>query len=77
MIGRDLRSAGGSLCIMNKAPSGLLYLFVNDCWQTAANNCCGLRLAIEVVERLVPTFLFTLDALNSTTDSYREAKPDQ
>jgi hypothetical protein len=51
LIGNDLRTAGDSVCFVNNAPSGLLYLFVNDCWQTAGNNSGGPRLSIEVVDQ--------------------------
>jgi uncharacterized protein (DUF2235 family) len=49
-IGRHLPVVGASLCLANDAPSGLLYLFANDWWQTAANNSGGPRLRITRVQ---------------------------
>jgi uncharacterized protein (DUF2235 family) len=60
VIGRDLRRAGDSVYIINDAPSGLLYLFVNDMWQTAGNNSGGPRIAIELVEQPGPGIVHTL-----------------
>ena len=48
-IGCHLTKAGSCVYLYSKAPSGLLYLFVNDWWQTAANNSGGPRLRIQRV----------------------------
>jgi uncharacterized protein (DUF2235 family) len=48
-IGDDLPTVGDCLYIWSEAPSGLLYMFVNDLWQTAGNNSGGTRLRIEPV----------------------------
>jgi uncharacterized protein (DUF2235 family) len=51
MIGTDLLGKPGTeVYIWSEAPSGLLYMFANDVWQTAANNSGGPRLRIEVVK---------------------------
>jgi uncharacterized protein (DUF2235 family) len=62
LIGGDLTQVGNSIFIKSKAPSGLLYLFVNDVWQTAGNNSGGPRLSIEPVNESDATgVLFTLE----------------
>lgn len=61
-IGQDLADVNGSVFIKSNAPSGLLYLFVNDLWQTAGNNSGGPRLSIEPVEESEASgILFTLE----------------
>lgn len=50
-VGRDLLEPGDSVVIQNNADDGILYLFANDSWMTAANNSGGLELTIE---RLAP-----------------------
>jgi uncharacterized protein (DUF2235 family) len=50
LVGGDLAKVTDSVFIRSAAPSGLLYLFVNDVWQTAGNNSGGPRLSIEPVE---------------------------
>jgi hypothetical protein len=50
LIGKDLRQPHDCIYITSNAPSGLLYLFVNDLWTTADNNSGGLRLSIERVD---------------------------
>jgi hypothetical protein len=50
-IGDDLVTVPGkSIFIKSEAPSGLLYLFVNDLWQTAGDNGGGPKLSIEPFE---------------------------
>jgi uncharacterized protein (DUF2235 family) len=50
-IGDDLVTVPGkSIFIKSEAPSGLLYLFVNDLWQTAGDNSGGPKLSIEPFE---------------------------
>ena len=62
LIGDDLADVGNVIFIRNTAPSGLLYLFVNDLWQTAGNNSGGPRLSIEPVEQIGEnSVLFTLE----------------
>ncbi len=41
------------MCLLNAAGPGLLYLFANDLWHTAANNSGAVRLQIERVEQPV------------------------
>jgi hypothetical protein len=61
-IGYDLASPNDSIFIKSTAPSGLLYLFVNDLWQTAGDNSGGPRLSIEPVEEPDASgILFTLE----------------
>lgn len=50
-IGRDLVERGGSVYLHSRAEPGLLYVFANDLWHTAANNSGGLRLRVEKVEQ--------------------------
>ena len=62
LIGRDLANVKDSISLKRTAPSGLLYLFVNDLWQTASNNSGGPRLSIEPVEEFDASgVLFTLE----------------
>jgi len=62
LIGSELAETNNSIFIKSNAPSGLLYLFVNDVWQTAGNNSGGPRLSIEPVEGSEATgVLFTLE----------------
>jgi hypothetical protein len=62
LIGGDLTRVNDSVFIKSNAPSGLLYLFVNDVWQTAQNNSGGPRLSIEPVEESHATgVLFTVE----------------
>jgi uncharacterized protein (DUF2235 family) len=61
-IGYDLAKPNDSIFIKSTAPSGLLYLFVNDLWQTAGDNSGGPRLSIEPVEKPDASgILFTLE----------------
>jgi uncharacterized protein (DUF2235 family) len=61
-IGQDLINVNDFIFINSIAPSGLLYLFVNDLWQTAGNNSGGPRLSIEPVAKSgVSGVLFTLE----------------
>jgi uncharacterized protein (DUF2235 family) len=50
MIGDDLATAGNEIYIWSEAPSGLLYVFVNDFWQTAGDNSGGPRVRISLVD---------------------------
>jgi uncharacterized protein (DUF2235 family) len=62
MIGEDLTNVNESIFIKSSAPSGLLYFFANDLWQTAGNNSGGPRLSIEPVEETYASgTLFTLE----------------
>jgi uncharacterized protein (DUF2235 family) len=62
LVGQDLANVNDSIFIKSTAPSGLLYLFVNDLWQTAGNNSGGPRLSIELVEESDASgVLFTLE----------------
>jgi hypothetical protein len=62
LIGSDFTQVNDSVFIKSNAPSGLLYLFVNDVWQTAGNNSGGPRLSIEPVRKSdVTGILFTLE----------------
>jgi uncharacterized protein (DUF2235 family) len=49
LVGNDL-ATGGDVYMRSEAPSGLLYLFVNDFWQTTSNNSGGPRVSIELVD---------------------------
>lgn len=49
-VGQDLACPGSSILLRNLAPSGLLYLFANDWWQTASNNSGEIRLEIRRVQ---------------------------
>jgi hypothetical protein len=61
-IGQDLAEVSDSIFVKSNAPSGLLYLFVNDLWETAGNNSGGPRLSIELVEESeAGGVLFTLE----------------
>jgi uncharacterized protein (DUF2235 family) len=61
-IGYDLANPNDSVFIKSTAPSGLLYFFVNDLWQTAGDNSGGPRLSIEPVEEPDANgILFTLE----------------
>jgi hypothetical protein len=62
LIGGDLTTVNDFSFIKSNAPSGLLYLFVNDVWQTAGNNSGGPRISIEPVNESDATgVLFTLE----------------
>ena len=49
-LGADLARPGDAILLRNEAPSGLLYLFANDWWQTASNNGGGVQLELARVE---------------------------
>ena len=62
LIGGDLTQVDDFIFIKSNPPSGLLYLFVNDVWQTAGNNSGGPRISIEPVNESDATgVLFTLE----------------
>lgn len=46
-VGRDLAMRGSSVVIQHDGEDGMLHLFANDAWMTAANNSGGLEMAIE------------------------------
>jgi uncharacterized protein (DUF2235 family) len=46
-VGGDLAKPGASIVIRNDGPAGLLYVFANDLWMTAANNSGALDLTIR------------------------------
>jgi hypothetical protein len=48
-IGQHLAEPNDKVFLTSSAPSGLLYLFANDWWQTAANNSGGQKLRISRV----------------------------
>lgn len=48
-VGRDLLNPGNSVHLYMNAPDGMLWLFANDAWTTAANNSGAVRLRIELV----------------------------
>ncbi len=46
-VGRDLTEPNKSVVIQNNGDAGLLHIFANDAWMTAANNSGGLVMTIE------------------------------
>ena len=46
-VGCDLKVRGDSVVIQNNGADGLLHVFANDAWMTAANNSGGLEMSIE------------------------------
>ena len=62
VIGKDLKEVNDCVYITSKAPSGLLYLFVNDLWATTSNNSGGPRLSLELIDKpSADGVLFTLE----------------
>jgi hypothetical protein len=78
-VGRDLKQPGDSVVIRNNGGDGLLYLFANDAWMTAANNSGGLEMTIvrltdeEVVTGPIWSFAETARS-GGKDDGPREAR---
>jgi uncharacterized protein (DUF2235 family) len=73
-IGQDLQGIGATICLTSDAPSGLLYLFANDWWQTAANNTGGPHLRITRIE--APDSGRPVWSLVKNTETGTDGKPE-